>query len=380
MTRTIGRRLPGDVMAFAAYQLALTLVVVVTALCHGLGPAGLSSVYRNNDASWFLSISHHGYQPNGDRPAAIAFFPLYPMLIHVATWILRNDVVAAVAVSSIASVIGHTFFYRAVRSRPELRVGASNALILLMLYPTAIYFSLVYSEGLYLLLTAGFVYFLLQDRIGVASAFAALAALTRQPGFLCVVPLGLWVLTDTTRMWPSRLRRLGWCAVVVVGYSTFLAINKVVYDEWFAFTDQLESHWGKRPAPLWQTLPDAVRFLRHPDWYLGWPVLMDNIFVLAVLVILLAWPVTCWRRFDRSRWVLLAWAGVQVGFIASSSATTASVRWMSSTRYLMLVLPLFIALGDLARQRRWIIYSLGGGSAVLAGASIHRLVTKQWIA
>jgi hypothetical protein len=53
---------------------------------------------------------------------------------------------------------------------------------------------------------------------------------------------------------------------------------------------------------------------------------------------------------------------------------------MSSTRYLMLVLPLYVALTDLARNRRSIVYSLGTGSAVLAAASLHRWITKHWVA
>jgi len=376
----VRRRPPTDVAVLIGYQLAVGIAIYVLSVHRGLDLSELSYVFRRNDASWFLSIVHHGYRPHGDRPAAIAFFPLYPAAIRVAMWIFQKDVVAAFAVSAVASVIGHTFFYRALRSRPELAGGAKNAIVLLVLWPTTIYFSLLYSESLYLMLTAGFLYFLLRDRIGVAAVFAALAALTRQPGFLCVVPLALWVLTDTTRMWPGRLRRLGWAGVAAAGYATFLLINKLVYHEWFKFTRQLREHWGKRPAPLTQTIPDAIRFLRHPDWNLGWPILADHYFVLGTMLVLVSWPVVCRRRFERCRWVLLAWGGVQWVLIASSSAQSPVSAWMSSTRYLMLVLPLYVALTDLAHNRRAIVYSLGTGSAVLAAASLHRWITKQWIA
>lgn len=375
------RRLPRDVLAFVGYQLALAAAIFLVAARRGLGLTELSFVFRNYDANWFLSIAHHGYRPSGDRPAAIAFFPLYPATIRVAMWIFQKDVVAAFAVSVIASVAGHTLFYRALRSRPELTAGANNALVLLAAFPTAIFFSMLYSESLYLLLTGGFLYFLFRDRIGIAAVLAALAALTRQPGFLCVVPLGLWVLTDTTRAWPDRFRRVGWTGVAATGYATFLAVNKVVYHDWFAFAAQLKSHWGKHPAPLWETIPDGVRFLRDPDWYLGWPIVADHYFVFGSMLVLAAWPLACRARFERCRWVLLAWGGAQWVMIVSSSTVASPVSaWMSSTRYLMLVLPLYVALTDLARDRRSIVYTLAGCGGVLLVASLRRWITRQWIA
>jgi hypothetical protein len=39
-----------------------------------------------------------------------------------------------------------------------------------------------------------------------------------------------------------------------------------------------------------------------------------------------------------------------------------------------------VALVDLARNRRLVVWSLGAGSAALAAASLHRWVTRQWIA
>jgi hypothetical protein len=371
---------PADVRVFVTYQLALTALIELSAARHGLGLSELSYVFRKNDASWYLSIAHHGYRPSGERPAAIAFFPLYPATVRAAMFVVRKDVVAAFAVSSAASVAGHALFYRALRTRPELATGSKHAVALLVVWPTTIYFALLYSESVYLAATAGFLYFLLSDRIGLAALFAAAAALTRQPGVLCIVPLALWVLTDPSRGRRARVGRLGWIGVAASGYAAFLVLNRLVYDDWFAFLGQLRSHWGKYAASPVRTIPDAIGFLRDPDWYFGWPIVADHIFVLASMVVLALWPIVCRDRFERCRWVLLAWGGVQWLMIASSSATSQVSAWMSSTRYLMLVLPLYVALVDLARNRRSIICVLGVGSTVLAAASLERWITKQWIA
>jgi hypothetical protein len=372
--------LPTDVGIFIGYQLLSAAVIFGLSRYHGIGVSSLSYRFRKWDASWLLSIAHHGYHSSGDRRYAIAFFPLYPAVVRAAMWIFHKDVVAAYAVSAVSSVVGHTAFYRALKARPELAAGAASSVLLLLVWPTTVYFSLLYTEGLYLMVTAGFLYFLLTDRVACAAVAAGLAALTRQPGFLCVVPLALWVLTDRDRAWPRRIRRIGWVAVGILGYGAFLVINRIVYHDWFAFVDALRTHWGKRSAPLTETIPDAIRFLRHPSWYFGWPDLVDHYAVLVSLVLLVAWPISCRRQFDRCRWTLLSWGAAQWLLIASSSAPTPGVGWISSTRYLMLVLPIYVAIVDLARNRRAVIYPLAAVGAVSSVMLVNRWVTKQWTA
>lgn len=374
------RRVPHDVAVFTAYQLGIVLVILLFAATHGLGLHALSFRFRQWDTNWLLSIAHHGYRPDSERGPAIAFFPLYPALVRAVMVVVRKDVMAAFLVTTVCSIAGHTAFYRALRSRSELADIATSTLVLFALWPMALYFSLLYTEGLYLALTAGFLCFLFADRVGLAAVAAAFAALTRQPGFLCVVPLALWIVTDTGRPWTARVRRLGWVGVAASGYAVFLLINRIVYGSWFAFVSQLRSHWLKRTAPLTETIPAAIRFLLDPNWYFGWTNVADHLLVLATLVVFVAWPLACRRRFDRCRWVLLAWGGVQWVFIASSSSVKEGVGWISSTRYLMLVLPLFVAIADLARNRRWVISALGATGTVFGLMVFDRWIHKRWTA
>jgi hypothetical protein len=363
---------------FIGYQLVSAAVIIVYSLHYGIGLSSLSYRFRKWDPSWFLSIAHHGYQTSGVRRPAIAFFPLYPALVRAVMVVFRKDVVAAYAVSAITSVVGHTAFYRALKARPTVAAGATSSVLLLLLWPTTIYFSLLYAESLYLMLTAGFLYCLFNERVAWAAVAAGLAGLTRQPGFLCLVPLSLWVLTDVDRRWRLRIRKVWWVGVAALGYATFLLINRIVYGHWFSFVEVLRTHWGKRSAPLTETIPDAVRFLWSPNWYFSWPDITDYLLVLVSLAVLGAWPISCRRRFDRCRWILFAWGAAQWILIASSSSRIPGVGWISSTRYLMLVLPIYVAIGDLARDRRSITYPLGAVGLLFSLRIVNRWITKQW--
>ena len=371
-----------DTMVFIGYQVALFVVICIFSYhFYGTNVSRLSFQFRQWDPSWYLSIAHHGYQPNGARPAAIAFFPLYPALIRLVMIVVPKDVIAAFIVTGVTSVIGHVAFYRALKSRPELAPIADNSMVLLAVWPTAIYFSLLYTESLYLMVTALFLYFLFQDRLGWAAVAAAFAAMTRQPGFLCLAPLGLWIIMDTQRPWIDRVKRLAWGGVAASGYVVFLIINKIVYNDWFAFSHQLTEHWKKKVVSLTQSIPDAIHYLQHPQWKpFGWPEIADQYLVLATPLLLLAWAIVCRRQFDRTRWVLLAWAAVQWFTIASAGSPVPGFSWLSSTRYLMLVLPLYVAIVDLCRNRKVIVYALASVSVVFALMLVERWITWKWAA
>ena len=68
------------------------------------------------------------------------------------------------------------------------------ALLLVAFFPAALFFSAVYSESLFLLLSVGAVLAARQGRWAWAGALAALAALTRNSGVLLLVPLALLFL------------------------------------------------------------------------------------------------------------------------------------------------------------------------------------------
>ena len=367
-----------DVLVFAGSQF-LVLSIVLIALARNVGSlTALSFHFRRWDASWYLYIAHHGYDQVGRRASAIVFFPLYPALIRLTMFIVRKDVVAALVVATSASIAGHVAFYRSLKSRPELSGIARNSLLLLLVWPSAIFFSLLYTESLYLMCTAVFLYYLFNDRLGLAAVAAAFAAVTRLPGLFSLVPLAMWILTDPSRPAKRRILRLGWCAVAGSGILVVLIINKLGYDDWFAFLGYEESHWGKSIVPLWTSIRTAIEFLWSPSWYFGWPDIADHYFVLATGLLLVLWVIVCRRSFSRSRWTLLVWAAVQWFVIASSGSPVVGVSWILSTRYLMLVLPLYVAVCDLARNRKSIIYPLSAASAVLSLLMLGRWSAGHW--
>src|SRR5690606_7958562 len=131
---------------------------------------------RNWDGFWYTLIAERGY---GVHPATAAFWPLYPLL-HRWGYVFTGWTapVIGLIISNVAFVGALIVLYRLIRIDYGDRV-AGRAIWLLALFPTAFYFSAVYTESLFLLLTVSSVYCGRTERWGRAALLGALAAVTR---------------------------------------------------------------------------------------------------------------------------------------------------------------------------------------------------------
>ncbi len=166
------------------------------------------------DAMWFLTIAEDGY----DEQRA-AFFPLYPALVRVLGWLLGSPVVAGIALS-LACFVAALVLLHLLVALDHGREVAALTVLLVAAVPGALWFSAVYSEALFLLLSVGTLYAARTGRWAWAGAAGALAASTRSAGLVLVVPLALVWWQST----PRRRREAAWIALVPAGLAAFCAL------------------------------------------------------------------------------------------------------------------------------------------------------------
>jgi hypothetical protein len=106
----------------------------------------LLAVWGRWDAEHYIGIATSGY--SGTEPA---FFPLYPLLLWVAGGLTGNHLLAGLLISNAASLLGLLFLYKLVEHEFNRQV-AHRAIFYVSIFPTAIFFSAVYTESLLLCL------------------------------------------------------------------------------------------------------------------------------------------------------------------------------------------------------------------------------------
>ncbi len=142
------------------------------------------------DSVWYLTIAHSGY---GHQLARAAFFPLYPLLMHVVALVIGSELLAGVAISLSAFACALAALHRLAGL--ELDADRADLTVLLVAFcPMAFFLSAVYGESLFLALSVGAILRARLGRWASAAALGTLAAASRGTGVLLVVPITILYL------------------------------------------------------------------------------------------------------------------------------------------------------------------------------------------
>jgi Mannosyltransferase (PIG-V) len=282
------------------------------------------------DAGWYLGIALNGYDydPNARATAQqnVAFFPAYPMAMRAVTaWLggrlvrpdepvsgnriewqyalHRRALAAGLLISIGAFGWGLVYLYRLVRALGGDDTAAASAVILTCAWPCALFYSAVYTEGLFFLGVVGAWYHLRERQWVAAFAWGLVTGLSRPNGFLVSVPLALLAMADWRAIWRGDpvARRT---ALFGVAASAGPGVGVLIFS---AYLDRLSGHplawmeahraWGRVATDVAGLFTERADIIANQGFYtysISQPIELVNMtFVIAALV--LAVPIT--RRF-----------------------------------------------------------------------------------
>jgi hypothetical protein len=353
------------------------------ALTHAIADPVLAPLARW-DSVWYLRIADSGY---AGTTARAAFFPLYPALVRAVGTLFGGShaalLVAAFLVSLAAFIAALVLLYRLT----ELELGrrpARPTLLLLAVFPAAVYFGAPYSESLFLLLAVGAFYSARTGRWAWAGACAGLASATRSAGLLLAIPLVMiW--------WGSRPRRGGdgaWLLLAPLGIAAYAAWLGIAEGDALRFLDVQEA-WSRHLAvPLtgaWDGLTAAVDGVRQLASGSRTPVYFDvaagdpfriaaiNIMLFATLVFAVAACVGVFRRLPRAYGV---WVAASLVLPLTFPVTPQPL--MSLPRFVSVLFPIFMWLAVVSEERR-VTDLVVAGSAVGLGLFTAQYASWHWI-
>lgn len=315
------------------------------------------------DAQWFLQIAREGY----DEISA-AFFPLYPALL----WLGGSSLVWGTLLSLVAAGLGAWIVSDIARERLG-PLGARDTVLILALFPAAFVFTAVYSDGLFLMLSAASFLAAQKGRPWVAGIAGGLAVATRAMG-LALLPALVYLL------WPKGRRDLWQLAPLLLlpaalgAYALYL--DREVGDA-LAFSDAQATGWEREVAflgplgGLWMAIEagghGALEILRDlPRTDPGGPgysqALQVNFWnavslVLLVPVVWLTW--VAWRRLGPAFGLYALTTLVVILSVPSTGFPLVSLP-----RFVLADFPVLIALAAVIAERP----SIRGGVLILLGS------------
>jgi hypothetical protein len=353
-------------------------------LTHALADPLLAPLARW-DAVWYLRVADSGY---GESEARAAFFPLYPLLVRaLATPFGASPaalLVAAYAVALAAFLAALTLLHRLVTLELGRRL-AEPTLLLLAVFPAALYFGAPYAESLFLALSVGAFYAARTGRWAAAGACAAAAAATRNSGVLLMVPLAiLW--------WGTRERRLrdgAWILLAPLGLAAFALYLGLAEGDALRFAHAHEAWYRELKLPvvgLWDGLVAAWDGLRQVvsnqrdvvyfDRAGGDPIRLGalNLMLFASLVFGVLACVGAFRRLPLAYGVWVA-----ICLVLPLSEPVRPEPLMSMPRFLAVLFPIFMWLA-LWCEERGATLRVAAAAAIGLGLFTAQFATWHWLA
>ncbi len=142
--------------------------------------------FANFDGVHYLTIVKNGYVGTG---LIQAFFPVYPFLIKILSFLKLEPIIAGLLISNLA-FFGCLYFAKKLLLLDFNAKITRRFLLILTTFPTAFFFGSLYTESLFLLLIFVSLYYFREQKLPISAAISGLASGTRLiglfllPGFL----------------------------------------------------------------------------------------------------------------------------------------------------------------------------------------------------
>ncbi|MEM7539180.1 MAG: mannosyltransferase family protein [Chloroflexota bacterium] len=315
----------------------------------------LIDMWARWDSAFYISIINEGYQYSVTSRANVAFFPVYPLMVDLVNIIIQNTLISGILVSNACLLAALIYFYKLTEFEFGDRDTARRAVYYIASFPTAFYFSAIYTESTFLLMIVATMYYTRRHEWGMAVLFGILTAASRIIG---VVAWGLvmleWMHVQgwsigtmyRPRAWVGLFRGLlkDWVTVLLIALIPLGLFSYMVflYNEFrdpVAFMT-VQAAWGRT------NLASGLGFIRDINGLIGqnfwtgeiwWHVVVDSAAFFGAMATVYA----IWRRLGEhyALYVLL------------SLLPPAGSGTQSLTRYVIVLFPIFMILAWWGREQ-----------------------------
>ena len=300
--------------------------------------------WANFDGAHYINIARDGYHQFDQ-----AFFPLYPLMIRALGGLLHKaHLSAGLLVSYSGFFIGIYYFLKLFSFKYDKKTS-EWIVIFLVTFPTAFFFTAVYTEGIFLMFICLSLYFFYQKKHDRAGIFAFLASLTRLQGFLLIIPFVMYFyekkknfIKNITYMWFKH-------PIILISPFAGLGVYMIFLQAKFGnplyfFTSQ--PAFGANRSTSLILLPQVYyRYLRiffTADFTYQYCVAMvEFIFFNFVLITSLLFFINTWRRKDTFG------IGISIFSLAHILLPPLTGTFSSIPRYALFAWAMFILLAQI---------------------------------
>jgi Gpi18-like mannosyltransferase len=317
----------------------------------GFLPKSGWELFSHWDGKWYIEIANLGYSYADDgQHHSVAFYPLFPLLVRGLTTLGMQVEVAGVFINSLAFLAALVLVYFWVEQQYHTSAAKWTTSVLAWC-PFSLFCTVIYTEELFLFLTASALRAFEKGEYIWAAFCAALTTATRGPG-VALIPAFLLVA------WREKKPPLAY----VVGFTSVIGL--------FSFSLYCAIRFG-----------DALAFVHvqkgweHPSWFdILSKALKLHISAISRSLMIFGSGYLLWFFRKRLTSIVLTYGFCSLALLVNAGALR------SVNRYAYGIVPLSIALGLLlAAKPRWGYGLMGLFGVFLLYVSV-RFASWLWVA
>lgn len=329
----------------------------------------LFSMWLPYDSTWFIDIAQKGY---GFDLQSTAFFPLWPLLIFLASKILFfvDGRIIAFILANLATLGVCLMLYKLVKEEYSKEI-AQRSVKYLLFFPMSLFLATAYSEPLFLLLILASFYFAKKKKWLAAGFFGLCAATTRLVGFLVFIPLLIELIGSKYQDKVAKYKNILLLLLVPAGLVLYMLYLKTTLGDGLAFLHAYHNNdWGRSIGfGAFHQLYDHLKiiFSFSVFEYSGKFVtafIEAGVFLLFLLILLINY-----KRISLSYFVY----GTMVICLPLFSGTLISLN-----RYALAAFPVFIILAQWG-QKKWFDELITIIFLLLLGLFTAMFVNGWWV-
>jgi Gpi18-like mannosyltransferase len=310
-----------------------------------------------------MSIVKQGYFYIPGKESSAGFFPLYPLLVKILSLIFGHPILIGFFISNIALLFAVIYLYKMVMLDFEDSDVASKTVFYILISPASFYFSIFYTEGLFLFLTISSFYYARKKRWLIASLLGFFLSLTRSVGVYIIIPLLMEYLDidfDSFRIDFKKIKKdIFYLSLIPMGLLIFMLYLLIKFNDAFAYYHAQAAGWQRGFTSI-MTTSKSIKL--YYDFYkiifMGLPV-----FVLILILFLIYFRV-------RSSYIVYT---LLLLFIYLSTG-----RLESIPRYISVLFPMYMGMSLLANKSKFLDYSFSLFSTMLLTLFTSLFVNGYW--
>lgn len=323
--------------------------------------------WLNFDGKNYLAIAEYGYEVN--KQLAV-FFPLYPLLIRVFSFNLTfNPILVGLLISAVSTLVAVIVLYKLIQIEYSEKI-ATRSIALLLLFPTSFYLFAYYTEGIFLLFSVLFFWFIKKNNLFLASVFVFFATATRLVGLALIPPL----IFEAYKI-HKKENKIAWSVLISpLGFAFYAIFNYLKFgNPLLMITAQTSFRFGRAIdilSPFHIFKGAVVKIISGPlpsyDSPFVYPVIiLEFLFAVYSLVILYF----SFRKLPKSYFLYILFLIVLIFYSSALS---------SIGRYILVIFPIYVLLALTLPRKIFVVWSLISFFLLIFASSLF--LRNYWIA